>query len=63
MMSEIRAKPESVNRTAAGHSPFWRELSWRCGDTHANRICRWVDFYCWLFRLERERFYRGFPRA
>lgn len=44
-------------------SEFWRELSWRCGDEHANRICKWIDFYCWLFRLSRERFYRTLPRA
>jgi hypothetical protein len=59
-----RKDPRSVNRTEAGdHSEFWRELSWRCGDEHASRICRWVDFYCWLFRLERERFYRSLPRG
>jgi hypothetical protein len=56
-------KPKSVNRVKSGHSNFWKELSWRCGDTHANRICKLVDIYCALFGLERERFYRSVPRG
>jgi hypothetical protein len=68
-MSEARVSPPrqtlptSVNRTADGsHSDFWRELSWRLGDEHADRICRWVDFYCWLFSVGHERFYRSVPK-
>lgn len=56
-------KAESCAGTLGVRSEFWRELSWRCGDEHANRICRWVDLYCRLFRLERKRFYRRVPRA
>lgn len=68
-MSECRVSPprqplpDSVNRDPFGtHSPFWRELSWRCGDEHANRICWWVDLYCRVFGLGKERFYRSVPR-
>jgi hypothetical protein len=31
---------------------FWRELSWRVGDTHANRICWLLTLYCWLFNID-----------
>lgn len=56
--------PRSVNRDVNfNHSVFWRELSWRCGDIHADRICRWIDLYCWLFSLGHERFYRSVPRG
>lgn len=43
-------------------SEFYRELAWRCGDGHANRICKLVDAYCWLFNLSPKRFYERLPR-
>lgn len=42
-------------------SQFWRELSYRVGDTHANRICWAIDIYCWLFRVDKFKFATRLP--
>lgn len=43
-------------------SEFWRELSWRLGDEHTNRLCWLVDGYCRVFGVERERFHGRVPK-
>lgn len=35
---------------------FWRELSWRVGDEHANRICWVLTLYCKVFRVDIRKF-------
>jgi len=42
-------------------SQFWRELSWRLGDEHANRICKILGWYCRLFKLDVSKFYTHLP--
>jgi hypothetical protein len=43
-------------------SEFWREISWRVGDIHANRIDWLVRAYCKLFRLDYWRLSERVPR-
>lgn len=52
----------SVGGARGERTEFWRELSWRVGDEHADRICRWLDGYCWLFKLDRAKFHGHLPR-
>lgn len=44
------------------HTEFWRELSWRVGDEHANRICKLLVWYCKLFGLDANKFRSTPPR-
>jgi hypothetical protein len=41
---------------------FWREISWRIGDEHANRICWVVQWYCRLFRVDVKRLDERVPQ-
>ena len=41
---------------------FWREISWRVGDEHANRICWILGVYCWFFGLDQTRLDEKVPR-
>ena len=43
-------------------SELWRELSWRVGDQHADRICKLIDLYCWIVSLNPIRFHQKVPR-
>lgn len=52
-----------VSRLGWQRSEFWRELAWRVGDEHANRICFFLDFYCKLFKLDPLKFYGMLPRG
>ena len=40
---------------------FWRDISWRVGDRHADRLCRFIDFYCRWFGLDPARFHGRGP--
>lgn len=33
------------------HTEMWRTFSWSFGDSHADRICKLLSLYAWLFGL------------
>jgi hypothetical protein len=41
-----------------GRTELWRIFSWCVGDSHADRICCMLDWYCRIFRISPHRFRR-----
>jgi hypothetical protein len=43
------------------YSPLGSLFAWYVGDTHAQRIGKWLNLYCWLFRVDPTRFHLQYP--
>jgi hypothetical protein len=50
-----------LSDTHKTYSPLGSLLAWYVGDKHANRIGKWLNLYCRLFKIKPSRFHRMYP--
>lgn len=57
-------KPRLTTASVPGgrRTELWRIFSYCAGDAHADRICKLLDAYCFLFRIPVRAFWK-FPGA
>lgn len=60
-MAIDKGKTFPVGGMEGYRTEFWRELSWRVGDTHANRLCWILTLYCKIFRIHTNQFNHAMP--
>jgi hypothetical protein len=59
---KVPEKRASCARIGLSRTEFWRGISWHIGDVHADRICKMIDAYCWIFGLDQKKFHQPAPR-
>jgi len=43
------------------YSAFGSLLAWYLGDEHAQRLGKWIDFYCKVFKIDVTKFHIQYP--